>query len=95
MRHRPLTLEFDAEAAANDIAVNCHYMAQADESDRETSTQDGEIKSNEDGVATILQQKTTTFRSFEAGGGRCWQGNNPGGENTLMASIGTRSILTV
>ena len=32
-------------------------MAQADESDRETSTQDGEIKSNEDGVATHIAAK--------------------------------------
>ena len=47
VRHRPLTLEFDPEAAANEIAANFRYIAQADETDRGTRTHEGEIKSME------------------------------------------------
>ena len=57
VRHRPLTREFDPKAAANDIAGKFRYIAQADETDRETRTQGGEIKSNEDGEATHIAAK--------------------------------------
>ena len=57
VRHRPLALEFDPEAAANEIVSNFRYIAQADETDRGTRTHEGEIKSNKDGVATHIAAK--------------------------------------
>ena len=70
VRHRPLTLEFDPEAAANEVFGKFRHIAQAEETDRETRTQCGEIKSNEDGVATHIGAKDDyNLGPLEAGGG--------------------------
>ena len=70
VRHRPLTLEFDPEAAANEIVSNFRYIAQADETDRGTRTHEGEIKSHGDGVTTHIAAKDDYYLGpLEAVGG--------------------------